>query len=1175
MKPATILAFRLLPLLLTALACCRPQTRFELLTASHTGIDFNNELTESDTLNVLTFEYMYNGGGTGIGDFNNDGLQDVFFAGNMVTSRLYLNDGNMRFQDVTEAAHITTNLWCTGVSIIDIDQDGLQDIYICTVNPGLDKTSPNLLFHNLGPDSNGIPVFEEVAARTGLADHSYSTQAAFFDYDTDGDLDMYLLTNALESYTRNTPIGQRTDGSGKSVDKLFRNDGLINGLPKFTDVSREAGILTEGWGLGIVVTDINRDGRPDVYVANDFLSNDHLYVNNGDGTFTNTIADALRHQEYNGMGADIADINNDGLCDILVVDMMPEDNLRQKTMFAGTGYDRFQKNIQMHYQPQYVRNVLQLNNGNGTFSDIGYLTGIYATDWSWSALMADLDNDGLQDILITNGYRKDITDLDFMAYSKSASHFGTDAVRIKNAMEAVNALEGVKKPDLLFHNNGGLRFTNASQAWGMTHEAYSNGAAYADLDNDGDLDLVINNINDKAFIYQNHTVETDNDLAHYLRITLQGAEGNRNGVGARVTLRYKNGQQVREYTPQRGYQSTVEPYLHFGLGKVAVVDTLRVQWPGGKEQILTNVLANQSLTLRERDAMPAAATPEPQRTTLFNEVSAQTGLQYLHEEDEYIDFKATPTLPLKHSQAGPAMATGDINNDGLDDVILCGAAHRAARIFIQKPDGTFTTDSLPAKGHEDAGLLLFDADGDGDNDLYCASGSSEFTAKDNFYQDRFYRNTGGKLILDTTALPPETSSGSCVTANDFDNDGDLDLFVGGRVVPRRYPEAPESFVLQNNGRGNFTNITETLAPALQHAGLVTAALWTDFDNDGWTDLAVVGEWMPVTFFRNIKGRAFTNVYAEAPGWWNSITGADFDSDGDIDYVCGNVGLNSLFQASEQEPVFVYGKDFDNSGSFDPLVSRYVQGKEYLTHPRETLTDQIVSYKRKLTRYSIYGKATRAELLPPQQLEDAIVRKATQLASVYIENKGKGGFAMRPLPIEAQTAPLNGIQATDINGDGYPDVLGIGNNYAAEPLSGRYDAGIGICLLGNGKGSFKAIPPTQSGFFINTDAKSLVQLQRANHTPLWLATANQDSLRVFEQHTDPLPWVTPGPLDAFAILEYKSGKKQRRELYYGAGYLSASTRRFTVPTGVQAVWITDSRGVERQAWSNTVAAHSKR
>lgn len=1165
----------MLPVLLLALACCRPQTRFELLPAAHTGIAFNNTLTESDTLNVLNFEYIYNGGGVGIGDFNNDGLSDVFMAGNMVSSRLYLNNGNLRFRDITAEAHTTTQLWCTGVAVVDVDQDGWMDIYVSTVNPDMKKSSPNLFFHNKGLDAQGIPVFEEVAARMGLADRSYCTQAAFFDYDSDGDLDAYLLTNALESYTRNSPIGQRTDGSGKSVDKLFRNDGLADGLPRFTDVSAEAGILAEGWGLGIVVNDINLDGRPDVYVANDFLSNDHLYINNGNGTFTNTIVTALRHQEYNGMGADIGDINNDGLCDILVVDMMPEDNLRQKTMFAGTGYDRFQKNIQMHYQPQYVRNVLQLNNGNGTFSDIGYMAGIYATDWSWSALIADLDNDGLQDIMITNGYRKDITDLDFVAYSKESSRFGTDAVRLKNAMKAVNALEGVKKQDLLYHNEGGLRFANASHAWGMTREAYGNGAAYADLDNDGDLDLVINNINDEAFVYQNHTTDPGTANNGYLRIALKGAPGNHTGIGARVTLHYDGIRQVRELTPQRGYQSSVEPFLHFGLGSTAVVDTVRIRWPDGREQLLTDVAANQQLTLHIKDAAPAAPVQAAPVPTLFTDAAAQAHLRYRHAEDEYIDFKATPTLPLKHSQAGPAMAVGDIDGDGLDDVILCGAARQAARIFKQQADGTFRSDSLPAKAHEDAGLLLFDADGDGDNDLYCASGSSEFTTKHNLYQDRFYRNDGGILKEDAMALPTETSSGSCVTASDFDNDGDLDLFVGGRVVPRRYPEAPESFVLQNNGKGVFTDITDALAPALKHAGMITGALWTDFDNDGWTDLALTGEWMPVTFYRNVKGRTFVQQYAEGPGWWNSITGGDFDKDGDTDYICGNVGLNALFQASPQEPVYVYAKDFDNSGSFDPLLSRYVEGKEYLTHPRETLTDQIVGYRRKLTRYSTYGKATRADLLPPAQLEGALIYKATTLASSYIENLGHGRFAMRPLPIEAQTAPLNGIQAADVNGDGNLDLLGIGNNYATDPLAGQYDAGIGVCLLGNGAGAFRALSTARSGFFVNTDAKSLVLLESARHAPLWLATANQDSLRVFAQRATEQSWIRPEPLDVFAVFGFSSGRKQRHELYHGAGYLSAATRKFPVPAGATAIWITNSHGVSREVWSSAVAVNHGR
>ncbi|MBT1687781.1 VCBS repeat-containing protein [Dawidia soli] len=1152
-------------LAMAAAISCRQPARFELLLATYTGIDFENRLTENDTLNVLTFEYIYNGGGVGIGDFNNDGLSDVFLAGNMVSSRLYLNDGSLRFRDVTIASGITTRSWCTGVAVVDIDQDGWQDVYISTVHPDPKRSSPNLLFHNKGPDARGIPIFEEVAARAGLADHSYCTQAAFLDYDGDGDLDLYLLTNALENYTRNAPIGQRTDGGGKSVDKLYRNDGTPGALPRFTDVSAAAGILTEGWGLGIVVSDVNLDGRPDIYVANDFLSNDHLYTNNGDGTFTNTIAAALRHQEYNGMGADIGDINNDGLQDILVVDMMPEDNLRQKTMFSATGYDRFQQNIRMRYQPQYVRNVLQLNNGNGTYSDIGYLAGVYATDWSWSALLADLDNDSRQDMLITNGYRKDITNLDFTAYSKEASKFGTDAIRLQHALKAVEALEGVPKPDLLFHNEGGLRFANASQAWGMTQEAYGNGAAYADLDNDGDLDLVVNNINEKAFIYQNTSVDRDAAHHHYLRVRLKGPVANRDGVGARVTLYQHAQQQVREYAPQRGYQSTVEPYLHFGLGGATVVDTVHVWWPGGYEQVLTAVPANQVLTLDIQNAVPVKPLPDKKIVRLFREMSASLRLQYRHEEDNYIDFKATPTLPMQYSQAGPALAVGDVDGDGLDDVILCGAARRAARIFRQQRDGTFRPDSLPGKGNEDAGLLLFDADGDGDNDLYCVSGSTEFSAGHALYQDRFYRNEGGMLRADTTALPREASSGSCVVASDFDRDGDLDLFVGGRIVPRQYPSAPESFVLQNNGKGIFTNITGAVAPALKQAGMVTGALWTDFDNDGWTDLAVVGEWMPITFYRNDNGRALAPVFAEAPGWWNSITGGDFDHDGDTDYIAGNVGLNTLFRASAQEPVSVYAKDFDGSGSFDPLMSRYINGTEHLIHPRETLTDQIVRYKRKLTRYSLYGAATRADLLPAEELEGALVYQATTLTSSYIENLGGGRFGIRPLPVEAQTAPLNGLQATDINNDGHADLLGIGNCYAVDPLVGHYDAGIGLCLLGDGRGGFCAVSTTRSGFFVNRDAKSLALLAGINGTSHWLATANQDSLRVFTRTAAPTGWIMPASLDVAVEFAWPSGKRQRQELYHGSGYLSASTRQVPVPAGVTSVTLTNSQGVTRSVW----------
>jgi len=1177
-------------------AGCQTQpTRFELLPAGKTGITFNNQLTESDTLNILSFEYMYNGGGVGVGDFNNDSLTDIFLAGNMVSSKLYLNEGDFKFKDVTDQARVNTKYWCTGISVVDFDQDGWMDVYVCTVNPHDNKSSPNLLFHNKGTDDQGVPVFEEVAAQVGLADRSYSTQAAFFDYDLDGDLDMYLLTNALENYTRNSPIGQHSDGTGKSVDKLFRNNGATNGLPHFEDVSKAAGIQTEGWGLGIVVNDINRDGWPDVYVANDFLSNDHVYINQGNGTFTNELG-RLKHSEYNGMGADMGDINNDGLNDILVVDMFPEDNMRQKTMFGGIGYDRFQKNIQMKYQPQYVRNVLQLNNGNGTFSDIGYLSGIYATDWSWSGLIADADNDGWQDIFITNGYRKDITNLDFVTYSKESSMFGTDATRLKKTQEAVNKIEGVKKPDVIFKNNGDLRFTNKSAEWGITQEAYGNGAAYADFDKDGDLDLVINNINDEASVYKNNAREQEPAGSNYLRVVLQGPEGNKQGIGAQVAIAYKGKEQYqgqyREFETQRGYQSTVEPVVHFGLGALKQVDQLYVYWPDGRYQILKDVKANQVLTLAYRDAKtpnskgswtiypPLSALtdslkddfplwPLDESPVGFRNVTASAGLNYKHHEDEYIDYKSTATLPQKYSQAGPGVSVGDVNHDGMDDVLLCGAARQGITVFYQQRNGTFRKDSLAAKPQEDMSMLLFDADGDGNLDLYCVSGSTEFKDATGAYQDRFYRNQGNKFVEDTTAIPRENASGSTVIAADYDRDGDLDLFVGGRIVPGRYPEAPQSFLLQNDGKGKFTDVTPTVAPVLAHAGMITGALWTDFDNDGWMDLAVVGEWMPVSFYKNNQGKSFSKIFEEAPGWWTSITGGDIDGDGDTDYICGNLGLNSLFKASPQEPVSIYAKDFDGNGSFDPLVTRYVQGKEYLTHPRETLTDQIVSLKRKLVRYAIYGGASIQDLLTPEQLQDALVYRATTLTSTYVENLGGGKFKLTALPVTAQFAPLNGVQIADMNADGALDVIGIGNSYASDPLSGYYDAGIGVCLLGDGKGAFRSVPASSSGFAMTGDAKSLVVLSGpARHVPLYVATANRDSLYAFEAINLEVSWLAPGPTDVKAELHWADGKRQDLELYYGSGYLSQSTRMIQINQGITEVWLIDSMGKRRKAWTVT-------
>lgn len=1137
-----------------AMRCSKNEKAFELLPSSKTGVTFNNKLTESDTFNVMEFDYIYNGGGVGVGDVNNDGLTDIYFAGNMVSGALYLNKGNFVFEDITLPANVQTSQWCTGVSMIDINQDGLLDIYISTLQPHEKKPAvPNILFLNKGVKEKGVPVFEEIAQAVGLADSSYATHAAFLDYDRDGDLDMYSLTNAIESYNRNEPVGQRHNGKGKSVDKLYRNEGTqTNGLPMFKDVSEEAGIQWEGWGLGVVVNDINQDGYPDIYVANDFLSNDHIYINQHNGTFSNDVATMLRHQEHNGMGVDMADINNDGLNDIVVMDMMPEDNLRQKAMFSNIGYDRFRLNKRMNYQDQYVRNVLQLNNGNGTFSDVGYMAGVYATDWSWSSLLADFDNDGYRDLLVTNGYVKDVTDLDFVAYRKDVTSFGTGEESLKKIMTEINNLKSVKKPNCLFKNNGDLTFSNLATQWGLDQPSFSNGAAYADFDNDGYLDLVMNNINDKAFVYRNNLAQKElaDDKANnnFIRIKFVGNKGNTHGLGTKAWVYYNGKLIFAEHQLQRGFTSTVEDVEHFGLGK-ETIDSIKVMWPSGKMQTITKPTINTVVTFSEKNATTNYVL-EKKVQTLFVDSHQKHNLFYKHEEQDFVDFKqGQALLPQKHSQSGPGIAVGDINGDGLEDFIVGGSSAQPAEIFYQQKNETFKSEHFITKDEEDTGLLLFDADNDNDLDLYCVSGGTEFGKVSDKYQDRFYRNNKGKFSLDTAALPRVESSGSCVVSCDYDHDGDLDLFVGGRISPVRYPEAPRSYVLNNNGTGSFTDVTVALSSELSNPGMVCSVLWTDYNNDGWPDLAMVGEWMSITFFKNEQGKKFTkqNIASleTTAGWWNSIAGGDFDNDGDIDYIAGNLGKNSLFKASPNEPVCIYANDFDKNGSLDPVLCRYIQGKEHPTHPRETLTEQIPPVKRKIQQYSVYGKATIQDLFQPEQLNGAMKLKSTQFSSVYIENKGNNTFNIKELPTAAQTAPIFGIVPTDIDEDGNLDVLLIGNSYATETLSGYYDAGIGTCLMGDGKGNFQSVKPTQSGFFVNGDAKALAEVKLKSNQSLFVATQNQDSLKAFnlsrqQKISSPKRAIITNR-DAYAEVVFKNGKKRKQEIYTGSGYLSASSK----------------------------------
>ncbi|MHA6246764.1 VCBS repeat-containing protein [Pontibacter sp. CAU 1760] len=1138
-----------------------PPTLFDNLPASETGIDFENTLTETPTLNVLEFEYFYNGGGVAVADFNNDSLPDIFFAGNMVPSRLYLNKGDLKFEDITVKAGIqTAGRWASGVAVADINNDGFQDIYVSVTGKAAPDKRWNLLYIN-----NQDNTFTEAAAQYGLADESYSTHAAFFDYDRDGDLDLYLLNHTLEEKNPNLLRPQLRDGSNKNTDRLYRNNG--NG--SFTDVSKQAGILVEGHGLGLNIADINNDGWPDVYVSNDYLSNDILYLNNGNGTFTDRAADYFKHQSQSAMGNDVADFNNDGLPDIITVDMLPEDNLRSKLMFAGTNYDRFRGELMNGYTPQYMRNTLQLNNGNGTFSEVGQLAGVQSTDWSWSPLLADFDNDGYKDLHITNGFPKDITNRDFIMYRMQGLNSNVPMpVLNKQLMEVINKLPNAKKPNYIYRNNGDLTFSNQTKAWGLAIPSFSNGAAYADLDNDGDLDLVTNNINAKAFVYRNNA---EKQLGHhYLRIKLQGSKTNRAGYGAKVRLYQQGNVQYQELTPYRGFMSTVEPLLHFGLGQQAVVDTVEITWPDGRVQRRTNVKADQVITLSHQEAVAEKQLSNASGPPLFQPANAKHKISYTHREEPYVDFKIQPLLPHKYSQNGPGVAVGDVNGDGLEDFYVGGAFKYPGQVFLQARNGTFSGRPITTqtKYEEDMGSLLFDADGDGDLDLYVVSGGSEFPAKSPYYQDKLYRNDGkGNFTLDAQALPTTTSSGSFVTAADFDGDGDLDLFVGGRMQPQHYPAPAESYILINEG-GRFRNATNQVCPALQNLGMLTAALWTDFDNDHAVDLIVAGEGIPLTFFKNNNGK-LQNVTAatglpNTSGWWNSLAAGDFDNDGDIDYVAGNLGLNTKLKATETEPVIVYAADYDRNGSIDPILAYYVMGKQVPVRPRDDVFDQMVSMRRRFTSYDSYARASMQEVLTPAEMQQSYVLKSVHMQSSYIENLGKGKFRIHALPVQAQVAPVYGITVNDYSGDGNLDLLLTGNSQAPEVLNGAYDAFTGLYLKGNGKGGFTPTTLQQSGFVVDGDAKGLAELSLATGQPLVLAAQNNGSLLAYTTGKAGKEKVwQPAPTDTRAEITLASGRKLVKELYYGSGYLSQSTRTVRIPQDAASVVVFDYSGKSRK------------
>jgi enediyne biosynthesis protein E4 len=1175
-------------------SCSHKKTLFESLPSSQTGIDFINEVEENDKYNVLDYMNIYTGAGVAAGDINNDGLVDLYFSGNENSGRLYINKGNFKFEDVTEKAGLITNRWCTGVSMVDINQDGWLDIYVNVAGSTKFGNTANLLYINngLSPSPVGEVTFTEEGAKYGIADTRLTMNASFFDYDKDGDLDLFLITNPADERVNdvNTITEINQEGESPGTDILYRNDGPVVSLPLggrkggFTDVSKEAGILKEGYSLGAAISDVNNDGWPDIYVSNDFLTSDILYINNGNGTFSDKTRDCLKHTSFASMGNDVADFNNDGLPDIYTLDMLPEDNYRKKMIIPAAGYDKFQLLLQKGYEPQYTRNALQLNNGSSpspegegrgevTFSDIAFLSHVSSTDWSWASLFADYDNDGDKDLMVTNGFYRDLGDQDYIHYqAKLNNPMGNQSAKRAEKLKAIKTLANIPLQDYLFENNNDLTFTKRSTDWGFDEPGFSNGACYADLDNDGDLELIINQFNSKAKIFKNNANELLKN--NYLSIKLKGKQPNTDAIGSKVYVFTKGQMQMLELNPYRGYESTMEMNLHFGLGKNIYADSIKIIWPGGEQQKEIIVKANQVVNIAYAATASIGDTAVKNNASFpFTNITGKNGLNYHHTENEFVDFKIQPLLPHTHSKNGPGIATGDINGDGRVDFYIGAASGNDGSFFIQDRSGNLSEKKLKKDTlYEDMGVLLFDADNDNDLDLYVVSGGSENTEGTVMQQDRLYFNDGkGNFIYKPDALPETKASGSCVVACDYDKDGDLDLFIGGRVVPGSYPLAAKSYLLKNDD-GKFSDVSATELPLRGQIGMVTSAIWTDYDNDGWIDLMLVGEFMPITFIKNENGKLAINspiTIDQSQGWWNSIAAADFDEDGDIDYIIGNLGLNTRHKASAKEPLCIYAKDFDKNGRLDPIMCYYVDGKNYIYPTRDEMIKQVAAMRGRFQSYKDFASVTFEESFTGQELSGALVVKSECFESSYLENKGNGKFERKALPLECQFAPIFGMLTGDYNNDGHTDVLITGNSYSTEVSTGAYDAMTGILLAGDGKGNFKTLASNTTGFKADGDSKGMAALPISANTAIILSASNDGDLKTYAFATNNITAAPAGKNDVYAVIQKKDGKTYRQEFYWGNSYLSNSSRVFSYNRSlVSSVIFYDNNGNKKQVTANT-------